>query len=261
MAEFLTTTGISHSLERIIRNANERLYLVSPYLQINPRLREFIEDKIRSKIDIRVIYREINPKQIEEHKWLESTPTIRRSLRKNLHAKCYLNEKEALLTSMNLYQFAQERNDEMGTLVSVDHDRELYTGILDDVMRIIRGSVEISKPFPSVEAAENSGASSATEGTASKPPQSVKPDPSKEAPATLSALENGFCIRCKAELAANPSKPYCSRCSVSWNQFKNPKYKEKYCHTCGNEHPTSMSRPLCRGCYRKYKDVLQLAAG
>ena len=65
MAEFLTTTGISDKLEKIVQNADERLYLVSPYLQINPRLKEFIEDKTRSKIDIRVIYREINLKQTE----------------------------------------------------------------------------------------------------------------------------------------------------------------------------------------------------
>ena len=123
MAEFLTTQGVSLRLSEIITNAQERLYLVSPYLQINQLLKERIEDKVhRSKIEIRVIYREINPKQMEEKKWLESMTSIKTSVRKNLHAKCYLNEKEALLTSMNLYEYSQEHNDEMGILVSVDHD-------------------------------------------------------------------------------------------------------------------------------------------
>ena len=127
MAEFLTTQGVSLRLSEIITNAQERLYLVSPYLQINQLLKERIEDKVnRSKIEIRVIYREINPKQMEERKWLESMTSIKTSVRKNLHAKCYLNEKEALLTSMNLYEYSQEHNDEMGILVSVDHDPELY---------------------------------------------------------------------------------------------------------------------------------------
>ena len=31
--------------------------------------------------------------------------SIQTLFRRNLHAKCYLNEKEALLTSMNLYEF------------------------------------------------------------------------------------------------------------------------------------------------------------
>ena len=108
MAEFLTTQGVSLRLSEIITNAQERLYLVSPYLQINQLLKERIEDKVhRSKIEIRVIYREINPKQMEEKKWLESMTSIKTSVRKNLHAKCYLNEKEALLTSMNLYEYSQ----------------------------------------------------------------------------------------------------------------------------------------------------------
>ena len=63
---------------------------------------------------------------MEEKEWLESMTSIKTSVRKNLHAKCYLNGKEALLTSMNLYEYSQEHNDEMGILVSVDHDPELY---------------------------------------------------------------------------------------------------------------------------------------
>ncbi len=222
MAEFLTTQGVSLRLSEIITNAQERLYLVSPYLQINQLLNERIEDKVhRSKIDIRVIYREINPKQMEEKEWLESMASIKTSVRKNLHAKCYLNEKEALLTSMNLYQFSQEHNDEMGILVSADHDRELYDKIHADVWRIIRVSDEIP---------------------------------------VLQAPEKGFCIRCKADLPANPTQPYCRRCYAIWNRHKNRDFKEKLCHTCGNEHATTLLKPLCPDCYGKYKDVLEFVA-
>ena len=42
MAEFLTTTGISHKLETIINGASDRLILVSPYLKINDRLRQLL---------------------------------------------------------------------------------------------------------------------------------------------------------------------------------------------------------------------------
>ena len=56
MAEFLTTTGISYRLEEIIKSANERLVIISPYLKVNPRIKELLEDKDRLKIDVRVIY-------------------------------------------------------------------------------------------------------------------------------------------------------------------------------------------------------------
>ena len=56
MAEFLTTTGISFRLEGIIKSATERLVIISPFLKVNERIKELLEDKGRLKIDIRVIY-------------------------------------------------------------------------------------------------------------------------------------------------------------------------------------------------------------
>ena len=35
MAEFLTTTGISFRLEEIIKTANERLVIISPFIRVN----------------------------------------------------------------------------------------------------------------------------------------------------------------------------------------------------------------------------------
>ena len=69
--------------------------------------------------------------------------SIRTSFCKNLHAKCYLNENEALLTSMNLYEFSQINNNEMGILVSREEEPGLYNDILQESMRIVRVSEEI----------------------------------------------------------------------------------------------------------------------
>ena len=117
MAKFLTTTAVSHHLEEIIKNAKDRVLLISPYLKINRRIRDLLEDKDRMKLDVRVVYRnrELQP---DENEWLESMASIRTSYCDSLHAKCYLNESEALITSMNLYEFSQVNNDEMGILVS-----------------------------------------------------------------------------------------------------------------------------------------------
>ena len=142
MAKFLTTTGVSYQLEEIIKNAKERLVLISPFLRVNERVKELLEDKDRLKIDVRVIYGK-NELQPEENNWLESMTSIRTSFCKNLHAKCYLNENAALLTSMNLYEFSQVNNNEMGLLVSKEEERELYQEIYEESMRIVRVSEEI----------------------------------------------------------------------------------------------------------------------
>jgi hypothetical protein len=51
MATFLGTTGVSFHLEQIIKGAAEKLILISPYWKANGRIREFIDDRDRLKID------------------------------------------------------------------------------------------------------------------------------------------------------------------------------------------------------------------
>ena len=79
----------------------------------------------------------------------------------------------------------------------------------------------------------------------------------KEPLLTLENPENGFCIRCKAVLPANPTQPYCKRCYASWRRFENETYEEKHCHMCGSEYAATLSKPVCRACYKKYKDVFE----
>ena len=54
MAKFLNTSGTTYYLEELIKNAQERLYLISPYLKLNDRVKELLEDKDRMKIDVRI---------------------------------------------------------------------------------------------------------------------------------------------------------------------------------------------------------------
>ena len=258
MAKFLTTSGISYRLEEIIKNANERLVIISPYLRVNQRIKDLLEDKNRMKLDIRVIYgkNELHP---EESNWLESLTSIRTSFCQNLHAKCYLNENEALLTSMNLYAFSQANNDEMGIIVDREEDPELYGDIREESQRLVRISEEIRVTVARVEATENDKADSvATEirRTSRPVPATENRRPPRPAPATP---KTGFCIRCKVEISANPTRPYCQRCFTSWNRYKNEEYEEEHCHTCGNEHKATLLKPLCSACYRKYKDVFEFA--
>ena len=65
------------------------------------------------------------------------------SICSTLHAKCYLNEKEAIVTSMNLYSYSQDNNDEMGIYVTKKEDPELYEEISNEAKRLLRISEEI----------------------------------------------------------------------------------------------------------------------
>ena len=232
MAEFLTTRGISFVLEEIIKGASEHLVIVSPYLRIDEHTKELLEGK---EIGIYVLYRELDPK---EKKWLDSMEHIQTRVRKNLHAKCYLNEGAILLTSMNLYEYSQVNNDEMGILITLEEDSDLYWDIWEEAIRLLDWSEESPAAGKVARKRSRRGA------------RQVTAKPSKR-----------LCIRCKTDLPANPKHPYCSRCYAIWSRYSNAEYEEKHCHTCGKEHGTSMKRPLCLACYRKYKDVLEFASG
>lgn len=142
MAKFLNTTKTNSYLEDLIKESKERLFLISPYLRFNDRIKELLTDANRMKIDIRLVYgkSELPPK---ETNWLNSLEFVRTSFCQNLHAKCYLNEKAAIVTSMNLYEFSQVNNNEMGVFVERETDSELYSQILEEAQRFIRISEQV----------------------------------------------------------------------------------------------------------------------
>ncbi len=105
-------------------------------------MKELLEDKNRLKIDVRIVYgkSELQPAEIS---WLKELSFIRTSFCKNLHAKCYINEELCIVTSLNLYEFSQVNNNEMGILVRRSEDAELYRDAYEEAQRIIRISEEV----------------------------------------------------------------------------------------------------------------------
>lgn len=142
MAKFLNTSATNYFLEELIKTARDRLILISPFLKLNDRIKELLEDKNRLKIDVRIIYGK-NELQNDEISWLSKLTYIRTSFCKNLHAKCYLNEESCIITSLNLYEFSQVNNNEMGVAVSRTDDAELYKEAYEEAQRIIRISDEV----------------------------------------------------------------------------------------------------------------------
>ncbi|GFE72123.1 phospholipase D family protein [Chroococcus sp. FPU101] len=142
MAKFLTTSATNYFLEELIKSTHDKLILISPFLKLNERIKELLEDKNRLKIDIRLIYGK-NDLQPEEINWLKELNYIRTSFCKNLHAKCYLNEDSCIITSLNLYEFSQINNNEMGVFIDRSTDNELYKDAYEEAQRIIRISEEV----------------------------------------------------------------------------------------------------------------------
>jgi len=244
MAKFLNTTGVSYHLEELIKGTKDRLILISPYLQFTDRIKEHLSNLNIQKRDIRIVYRE-NKLQMDENNWLETQIGIRTSICKNLHAKCYLNENEAIITSMNLYEFSQMNNNEMGIHITKADDPILYNDALQEVQRLLTISEEIRVTVKKV--------------TADTPPKTEK-KVAETKTSKSSYKQHGYCIRTGAEIPFNVEKPMTYDAFKSWNKYGDAEYPEKFCHFSGepSNGETTVSRPILKKNWKKAKEMHDL---
>ena len=246
MAEFLDTQGVSYYLKKLINNANDKLYLISPYLQLNNQLKLSLEDRHKFSIDIIIIYGKVSDINPDDSNWLQSMPGIKLLFHKDLHAKCYFNEKEAIITSMNLYMFSQQNNVEMGIYISKEKDEELYKQVANEVDRIKRGSEHRTI---SVQKVEN------------KKPEIPKVQLTAKAESKKSNIKStGYCIRTGVDIPFNVEKPMTYEAFKSWSKYSDPEYAEKFCHFSGepSNGETSVSRPIMKKNWKKAKEAFNL---
>lgn len=125
MAEFLTTRGISHHIEDLIIKCKTKLVLVSPYLKLSQLFYQRLKDAATRGVRITIVYgkKELKP---EEEGRLAELQNIQVYYFKDLHAKCYFNETKMVITSMNMYEFSEINNREMGVLIDRATDKKLF---------------------------------------------------------------------------------------------------------------------------------------
>ena len=162
MVKFLNTSGANYYLEEIVRLAHDRLILISPLLKFNNHLKELLQEKNRTKVDVRLVFAK-NELLPEEINWLRTLTSVRTSFCRNLHAQCYLNDELCIVTSLNLYDFNQANHNEMGILIEREQDPEVFKLACDEAERIIRTSDEVRMSFEKVRRVSEDNAPSSDE--------------------------------------------------------------------------------------------------
>jgi len=227
MIKFLTTSAVASEIEVILINAEREVVLISPYVQFSDNFIQRLQDANRKGVLVKIVYREGKlPDAI--HDVFRGLDNLNLYNCSRLHAKCYFNERSMVITSMNLYEFSEKNNREMGVLVS--SDEPLYQDAVAEAESILAASDEVH-----VQKRRSS-----TRRGDSRPQQAAR---KKE-------RARGYCIRCKRRISCNLDAPLCPQCFSSWAQWEDPDYPEKHCHTCGAEWETSKARPQCYTCYR-----------
>jgi hypothetical protein len=147
MAKFLETQAISNELMKLIKDAKERIILVSYSFKVNPQIQERIKtkSKIGTLSEIVIIYGKTEIKQTDLE-WMKEIQDLKIIEKSNLHAKCYLNEEKAIICSMNLYDYSQQNNIEMGIMITKSEDSEAYNELIEEINNIkingIRKSIQ-----------------------------------------------------------------------------------------------------------------------
>lgn len=141
MAKFLTTAGNSFHIEQIIIKAEKNLTLVTPYLNLSKNFLERLSDANKKGVSITLIYGKSELRRNERQK-IENLENFEIFFCENLHAKCYHNESELIITSMNLYEFSEKNNREMGILIKKVTDQEIFEETLAEIESIKNASIK-----------------------------------------------------------------------------------------------------------------------
>lgn len=244
MAKFINTRKAVSEIEDLIKNAGERLILVSPYLKLSKDFKELLtyrnsKDKITTVIFGK---QELNP---DEMKLLQGLRFVILKYNEDLHAKCYVNDHKMVITSLNLYEFSMANNKEMGVLIDKNDpaDSQLFEDAFKEVDYINQTSqrFELNAPKPTF-----------TKQTDNRS--------SKEKTSTPTSNGKGYCIRTGVEIPFNVEKPLSYDAYKKWNEFGDPDYPEKYCHFSGepSNGETSVSRPILKKNWKKAKEQFDL---
>ena len=244
MIRFLTTSGIASHIEDLIRTAESRVVLVSPYLQFSENFVHRLMDADSRGVEVAIIYGKDRLSD-EVRDVLGKLNRLRLHYYEHLHAKCYLNEHEMVIGSMNLYEYSEKKNREMGVLVT--SDEEVYQEAVAEVASIVRASKRQQVKGPRQKAA--SGGLAEVLGLPQERKEIHASNGSTNGRRRRRNPKAGHCIRCRGSINHNPSVPYCPGCYDVWAKHNNPEWPERFCHTCGENADTKRFKPRCTSCY------------
>ncbi|QZT38266.1 phospholipase D family protein [Halosquirtibacter xylanolyticus] len=143
MAEFYTTRGLSFQLEELIKRGTKFVILVTPYLKFSETLYDRLQLLKEDNVELTIIYGKTELTRKQKTLLLDLHCNI--YYKENLHAKCYINQDEAIIGSMNLYEFSEVNNIEMGIKLSRKNDKKAYLECLGEVETLTKQSKVIKQ--------------------------------------------------------------------------------------------------------------------
>jgi hypothetical protein len=120
--DFLFDNQLIAAVENLIKNAKKQLILISPFIDLDHRIRDALREKqLKYDFELYVLfgknednyYKSIKRDSLE---FLKQFPNIEIRYNDRLHAKFYQNDFHFIMTSLNLYDFSLAKNIEVGII-------------------------------------------------------------------------------------------------------------------------------------------------
>lgn len=288
MIEVVQGHILNERLDEIIRNATERLMLVSPYIRLHHRTVDALKLlKQTPEIRLTVCFGKAEGQyeksfHTEALVLLKEMPNIRIVYEERLHAKFYANDNASLFTSMNLYDYSVDNNIEVGVFAADESrsGRKLAVEGWDYFIEVIDNAVEVFDRRPNFEkgflgltqgryidsTTMRDDLQAAPEVSKFTRPKKAVVNPTFETdvkPKKAAATLMGYCIRTGEEIPFNRDEPMSPKAFKSWVRFEDEEYPEKYCHFSGepSEGQTSMAKPILKKNWKKAVKAWEEATG
>jgi hypothetical protein len=296
MAKFLSGKELENAVYDVIYEAKKKLLIISPYIKLDDYFRKKLFDKHLGNADLMIVIvfgkneNHINKSfNKDDFEYFKKFPNISIVYAPNLHAKYYANEKQSIITSINLYDTSFKNNIEFGvisepTLLGIEKmDSDSWQKSMEILtennvvfvrkpnfrkkLLVIRDYVGSDTVYDVTQQLIETG----------RIPKKCVFDLSD--PELLEAIKNetrvsreefeqqqkqdfvskrkeesdltGNCIRCKRPIKVNIKSPFCTACYSDWKKNGYESKLENYCHICGKKHSSTMKKPACYSCYMK----------
>jgi hypothetical protein len=242
VVEFLNKDAAYAKIVSIVDKATNEAVLITPYIRMPDDLFARLKYKDAKGMKTVVVCRG-NDLASEVKSNLRQLRHLELRFDEDLHAKCFYNEDSMVITSLNLYEYSQQHNREMGILINRTEDESVFEEALSEAKYIIT-SAKKESAIKGVSVAIGKAAKSLVASQTADRPRTTR--------TYKSSNEQGFCIRCGQNKTYDASAPYCLDCYRVWDKYRNPEHKEKYCHSCRKPGARiTMTKPLCSTCYSR----------
>ena len=126
MSHFLNREKFNFWIPKLITQADEEVLLIVPYIQTSSTILKALQKANKNNKRIIIVYRE-NKLTDKERSKLLALDNLDLLHHPNIHCKCYYNGDLLIIGSMNLYEYSEKNNREMGGIFS-----NLEEGIIEE---------------------------------------------------------------------------------------------------------------------------------